>query len=115
VTRLPGQIEEIILLANQVSHAVTVSDISDVDAQSILNTVNIEKTAAILWDETVDQRNPRAAVNQTSREVRPDEAKASGDQYPFILKEDSVIHRLAALKSTTTRDMQLVVSAGRGV
>ena len=78
---------------------MTVSHISDVDAHSILDAVDIEETAAVLRNEAVDQRNFRAALNQTPCQVRTDEAEASGDQHVLILKESGVVHLFDRLQS----------------
>src|SRR5215471_3708891 len=89
---LSGEIEEVVLALDQIGHAVTIAHIRDVHPHPIFQTGNVEETAAIFGDETVDECNSRAIISQAACHVRSDETETTGNEHVLIFKHSSLVH-----------------------
>jgi hypothetical protein len=81
VARLTGQIEEIVVTADQVEHALLIADVGDIDCQTVFDAVDVGQVAAILRMQAVDKHDLGAKVDQAPGEVGPDEAQTASDQH----------------------------------
>ena len=101
VARLPGEVEEVIFSLHQVPQAMAVANIGDVDLDAVANVFDVIKIAAVIRDQTIDDRHLRAKLNETPREIRSDEAQAAGDEHARI--GERVVHaRLQLLHAVIT-------------
>lgn len=76
---LASEIEEVILVLNQVSHAVDIPHIGHVDVHLVADSFDIKKIAAILRDQAIDERQVRPETCQAARQIGTNKAQASGD------------------------------------
>ena len=60
VAGLAGEVEEELVILHEVAHAVLVAHIGDIDLHTVLDPGDVEKVAAILRDEAVEQSHPGA-------------------------------------------------------
>src|SRR6185503_4089047 len=63
------------------------TDVGDVDADAVLDAVDVEEVAAVLGNQRIDDEHARAERDELVREVAADEAKPSGDQHRPIAVE----------------------------
>ena len=75
VAHLAGQVEQHLLAAHQVLHAVA-AHVGDVDADLVLVAVEVEQVAAVVGQQAVDRGHLRAQVGERAAQVRADEAEA---------------------------------------
>src|SRR5574337_506862 len=77
---LTCKIENIIVAANQIIHAMFVANICDVHPYSALISGDVEQLAAVLRDEGIDDGDDSAHVSQAPGKVAADEAEAARDE-----------------------------------
>ena len=63
------------------------TDVGDVDADAILDAVDVEEIAAVVGNQRVDDQDARAERDELAREVAADEAEPAGDQHRAIAIE----------------------------
>src|SRR6266404_1687877 len=80
MTGLPGKVEKIIVIPNQIGHAVRIADIGDVHLQTIFKAVDIEKIAAVFFDQAVNNGYLCVELNQLAGQIRADESEASSNE-----------------------------------
>ena len=80
MTGLSRQVEQEILSGQMCAETVGIADVGNIDADPILQAVNIEAVAAVLGHEAVDQRDRGSQADEPPREVRADKAKSARDQ-----------------------------------
>ena len=71
VAGLAGEIEEVILAPHQVSEAVFVAHVGDVDAHVIFDAGDVEQVAAVFGNEAVDERDLRAVFDRRRARFEP--------------------------------------------
>ena len=81
-----------VAVAHQVVHRALLADVGDVDAQAIVDAVDVEQIAAVVGDQRVDQQHVGAEIDQLTRQVAADEAEAAGDHHPPAAVELAVSH-----------------------
>ena len=68
MARLPGQVEQEVLIAHESGHRMAVADIGDVDLHPVRDVPDVVTQAAVLGDQAVDDRD--VAPDSTSRAAR---------------------------------------------
>ena len=95
VAHLAGEVEEHLLPAHEVLHAVP-AHVGDVDADLVLVAGEVEQVAAVVGQQAVDRGHVRADVRERPAQVRADEAEPAGDEHAAALVELAVVaHGLA--------------------
>ncbi|OQA20566.1 MAG: hypothetical protein BWY63_01498 [Chloroflexi bacterium ADurb.Bin360] len=79
MTHLSGEIEQIILILDQVIHAMGVTHIGDVHPHAVLNFCDVEEIAAVIRDQGIHQQHIRTQIHQSVRQMTADEAQSTGD------------------------------------
>src|SRR5262249_26687339 len=90
VAGLSGKIEQVVLILDQVAHAVRIPNIGDVDAHPIFYSGDVEEIAAVFWYQAVEQHNLRAQLDQPAREIRADETQPARDEDILALERRHV-------------------------
>ena len=93
MAHLAGQVEEHVLTLDQGAHRIGIAHIGNVDAQPVFVPGNVKQIAAIVRDQRIDQRDMRAQIGQSPRQVGADEAQAAGDKDSFVGVEVEMSHR----------------------
>jgi hypothetical protein len=79
---ISSQIENIVDAGNQVTDDGRVLQICDMDADSILDVINIEEISTLIFLHRINQGNfDIANLNEAVREITADETKPAGNQY----------------------------------
>ena len=82
MTRLPGEVEDDVLTANERFDAVPVADVGDVDADTVADVRDVVLASTVLRDQRVDEHDICPRVDERSSERRADEAEPTRDQHP---------------------------------
>ena len=93
VAGLARQIEQEVVAADEVPQAVLVSNVGDVDLDAAGELGDVEEVAAVLGYQAIDERDVGAVFNESTGEVRSDEAQPTGHKYPLA---GEVAHRPVA-------------------
>src|SRR5205814_1343114 len=80
MTRLPSQIKEIVFPLDEILHAVGVTHVGDVDLRPVLQTLNIEKVAAVIGDQAINESQVSPQASESPRQVGANKAQSSRDQ-----------------------------------
>ncbi len=80
---LSGEVEQIVLVPDQISHAEFIPYVGDVDANPALVAFQIEVVPAVLGDKAVNDSHMGAQVGQDSGQVASDETEPPGDENPL--------------------------------
>src|SRR5262249_9365400 len=86
VAGLTGEVEQIILLLHEVTHAVGVAHVGDVHLNQWLDARDCKKVATLFRYEAVNQKHARADGSEPSRQIRADESQRASDQHATIGK-----------------------------
>ena len=86
MARLAREVEEHVLPLHEVPEAVFVANVGDVDPNDLLEAVDVVEIPSVFRNQGVDQNHLRVGVCERSREVRADEAEATGDEHVLASK-----------------------------
>jgi hypothetical protein len=73
VADLAGQIEDHVAIADEMVHRRLLTDVGDVDADAVGDAVDVERIAAGVGQERIDEEHVGAERHQLVREVGADE------------------------------------------
>ena len=79
------------------------ADVGDVDADAVLDAVDVEQVAAVVGDQRIDEQDVGAERDQRAREVAADEAEAAGDHHAAAAVELEVGRRSRAISRPRRR------------
>jgi hypothetical protein len=91
VADLAGEAEDHVAVANEIVHRRLLPDVGDVDLHALGDPVDVEKVAAVVGNQRVDQQHAGAEIDQRAREVAADEAEAAGDHHGAVAVERAVV------------------------
>src|SRR6266404_2142003 len=80
MTGLPGEIEEKFALFNERGHHARVTNVRKIDSHLVANVVNVEKISTVFRNQTVDQGDLGAELDQTPGQGGTDKTDPTGDQ-----------------------------------
>ncbi len=80
VTRLSGQIEKVVFSANERLQTVSVAHVGDIDVQLVAKTFEVERIAAVLGNQAIDEGKVGPETNEPAGQVGADKAQTSRDQ-----------------------------------
>ena len=80
VRDLAGQVEHVVLAADEPIHRVAIADIAEVHNHPILDRGDVEEIPAVFRDHGIDQRDVGSRCDQLNGKGRADEAEPTGDQ-----------------------------------
>ena len=86
VAGLPGQAEEVVLPANELSHPLFVARVRQLDGDLITDVRDIEQPPAVLGHQAVDEEHLGLELHEPSRQVGADEAEPSRDEDATVLE-----------------------------
>src|SRR3954463_4890930 len=86
MARLPGEVEKVILVLDEIAQAMSVAHVGDVDLDAVPNALDVVKIPAVIRDQTVHDRDIRAEIDKAAGEVGADEAEAARDQDAGAIK-----------------------------
>ena len=67
VARLTGKVEQVVLPLQQISQAMGISDVGDVDPDTVPDPFDIEEGSAVVRDKAINQHDGGSHFDQTSR------------------------------------------------
>ena len=91
VELLTRQIEDDILSAHQVVHRALLTDVGDVDADTVFDPGDVEQVAAVLGDQGIDDQYLCAEVHELVREGAADKPQAARNHHAAITVERAVV------------------------
>ena len=74
---LAGEVEQEVLADEMRPQAVAVAHVGDVDADAVLDSLDVEPVAAVFRHQAVDQRDLGAQIDQPPGQVRTDKPQAA--------------------------------------
>ena len=89
---LSCEVEQIVLVLDQVSHAEFIPNVGDVDANPALVAFQIKVVPAVLGDKAVNDSHMGAQVGQDSGQVASDETQTPGDENPLRGEMLKILH-----------------------
>ena len=81
VAHLAGEVEDHIAPLHEIAHRRGLPHVGDVDAQARFEAGDVREVAAVVGNERVDEQDVGAEVDERVRQVRTDEAEATGDEH----------------------------------
>jgi len=84
VACLAGEVEQIVLTLDQVSHAEFIPYIGNVDADPAFIPLQIKEVSPILGDQAVYNRYPGTQLGQGSGQIASDEAQSPSDENALV-------------------------------
>jgi hypothetical protein len=92
VARLAGKVEEVVLILDEVAHAMFVADIGDVDTDGGIEAMDIEEVAAVFRDETINEEDIGAEGDEVMGKIGADKTQAAGNEHVFVGKHGRVCY-----------------------
>ena len=77
---LAGEVEQIVLTLDQVSHAEFIPNVRNVDANPAFISLQVEEVSPVFGDKAVYDRHPGTQIGQGPGQIASDEAQSPGDQ-----------------------------------
>jgi len=92
MARLSGEVEQVVLTLDQVSHAELIPNIGDVDSNPVFITFKIKEVAPILRNKAVYDRHSSPDIGQRPGQVASDETQPPGDEDALVGEIGEISH-----------------------